>query len=148
MPTTLGFGAAARSIELKTNQQRSALRQSTALGNQPALDELIAVAQECHEPNWDGYGARAVTPRALSDAFRFLQSLPYGFPLPSVGAEPDGHVTLEWYSSVRRSLSVSIDPDGYLHFAALMGTNHLYGTFTFFETAPRELLRLIREVCG
>ncbi|MFH0937823.1 MAG: hypothetical protein V1899_00835 [Planctomycetota bacterium] len=67
-------------------------------------------------------------------------------PMPSVGAEPDGHVTLEWHHSSRRTLSVSVSPDGELHYAALFGASKVYGTEPFFGNVPKSILDLISQV--
>jgi hypothetical protein len=79
-------------------------------------------------------------------AYLLIESLPLGFPRPSIGAEPDGQLTLEWYKSPRRCLSVSVDPDGFLHYAGLYGPSKRYGTMMFTGTAPNELILLVRDV--
>ena len=71
-------------------------------------------------PNWDAYAA-APGEEAFFLAYRFLEPLPLGAPAPSVGAEADGHVTLEWHRSPRRTLSVSVSAQGDLHYAARLG---------------------------
>jgi hypothetical protein len=62
-------------------------------------EELATVWEECRNDNWDGHHAIAVSQDALRNAYTFLESLPIGHPAPSIGAEPDGHLTLEWYRS-------------------------------------------------
>ena len=79
-------------------------------------------------------------------AYTLIESLPLGFPRPSIGAEPDGQLTLEWYKSPRRTLSVSVDPDGLLHYAGLYGANKRFGTLALFSTAPSELIQLVRDL--
>lgn len=143
---TLGFGAESKTIARATREYRAELRKLTAFGNRPAIDELNDVWEECRKPGWDGYGALPVEQTTLTAAYQLLDSLPLGFPLPSIGAEPDGQLTLEWRTGPHRVLSVSVDPDGYLHYAGLFGTNKRYGTLTFFSTAPAELLQLVLEL--
>jgi len=109
-------------------------------------DELGTVWQDCREPNWDGFGAMPVSNDMRQEARALLESFPLGFPSPSIGAEPDGSLTLEWHRSPRRTLSVSITPDGNLHFAALVGPNRVYGTEAFFGEVPDSILGLIRRV--
>lgn len=106
------------------------LHESIALGfeGKGVFGELSAVYTECRQPNWDGYGALPVLPGTYSNARSFLDSLSLELPAPSVGAEPDGHLTLEWYSARRKTLSVSIAPDGNLHYAAIIGPTTRYGT--------------------
>jgi len=119
---------------------------SSTLGHQEALEELWEVWDECREGNWDGYHAFPVEHETYRAAYTLIESLPLGFPRPSIGAEPDGHLTLEWYKSPRRCLSVSVDPDGLLHYAGFYGPNKHYGTLTFVSTAPSELIQLVRDI--
>lgn len=102
--------------------------------------------EECREPNWDGYGAQPVGDQTYHLAHEFLKALPLGIPVPSLGAEPDGHVTAEWYQSPQRTLSVSISPEGELHFAALLGSAKTYGTESFIGAVPKVLVDLIHRV--
>ena len=111
------------------------------------LDELARVSGEASEPGWDGYDAKATTGEAYWAARRFLLALQFGPPMPTVGAEPDGDITLEWYDSPRRVLSVSVSPDGNLHYAALIGASSHCGTERFYGTVPEVILALIRRVC-
>ena len=61
------------------------------------FQELLKTFKECREPNWDGYGAQAVREETYHLAHRILAALPLGTSVPSVGAEPDGQITFEWY---------------------------------------------------
>ena len=76
-------------------------------------------------------------------AYKLIESLPFGISPPEVGAEPDGHLTLEWHKHARRTLSVSIDPEGYLHYAALLGKTKRYGTEPYVGELPGEIIDLI-----
>ncbi len=97
-------------------------------------------------PNWDGYGAEPLRMETVQKARRFLDSLPLGFPAPTLGAEPDGQITLEWYQSQRRTLSISVSPEGDLHYAALLGHNKAYGTESFSGEIPKRILELVRSL--
>lgn len=120
-----------------------ALRAST-LGHPEALEELWDVWDECRTANWDGYQALPVERETYHAAYVLIESLPLGFPRPAIGAEPDGQLTLEWHKSPSRTLSVSVDPNGFLHYAGLYGANKQFGTLAFFSTAPSELIQLVR----
>ena len=124
------------------------LRQSFVLSKNAigAENELHQVFQDCNQPNWDGYGAMPVSEDSHQLALKFLIALPLGMPIPSVGAEPDGQITLEWYRSARRTLSISISPQNELHFAALIGVSKRYGTEPFYGEISKHLLDLIRDV--
>ena len=110
------------------------------------LPELNQIRFETAESGWDGYDASPVLPETFNRAVGFLASLPNFISAPSVGAEPDGHLTFQWRRSPQRVLSVSISPEGDLHYAALIGPNKAYGTELFFGESPKVILDLIQRV--
>jgi hypothetical protein len=101
---------------------------------------------ECGVVGWDGYGAMAVSVAAVADARAFADALESSLPAPTVGAEPDGALTFEWYRSSRQALSVSVQGDGILHYAALLGTERISGTETFRAKMPQVLYDLITRI--
>jgi hypothetical protein len=143
-----GASDEAQFVAKQAKEARRHLYESNGLGLQrrELFEELCAVAEECKRPNWDGYGAEAVSEDAYQLAYCFLEACPPGTPRPSIGAEPDGHLTLEWYRSQHNVLSVSVSPEGDLHYSALVGPNKAYGTEAFFGEVPTEILALIRRV--
>lgn len=141
-----GFSDEARWIATAASAERNRLRQSAALGNQQLFNELGNVWEECRHPNWDGHGALPVSSDVLRQGYSLLEALPEGIPVPSIGAEPDGQLTLDWHCAPRRTLSVSVSPDGDLHYAALIGPNREYGTEAFFGEFPRRIATLIQRV--
>ncbi len=132
-------------IDQAARRSQREVRRST-LGHQEALEELWEVWSECRHADWNGYDSMPVEQETYSGAYSLIESLPLGFPSPSIGAEADGHLTLEWHKSPTRTLSVSVDPAGFLHYAGLYGPNKRYGTLTFFSTAPLELIQLVRDL--
>jgi hypothetical protein len=144
---TPGFSNEARFVENATQCSRRKLQGTNVFGIESALrDELATVWEECRQPNWDGYQALPINQDTLRSAYVFLESLPLGFSAPSIGAEPDGAITLEWHRSERRTLSVSVGSTDELHYAALLGPNRVYGAEAFFGEVPRSILDLIRKV--
>jgi|SRR5215472_1021924 len=107
------------------------------------FEELLKIFEECREPNWDGYGAQAVCEETYDLAHQFLAALSLSTPAPSISAEPDRHITVEWYRSPQRTLSVIISPDGELHYAALLGVERICGTEMFRGRMPEVLRDLI-----
>lgn len=120
--------------------------QLSVLGHQEACDELAEVYDECRKPGWDGYGANRVEQETLRMAYTLIESLPLGFPRPSISAQADGQLTFEWYRSPTRTLSISIDPDGFIHFGGLFGPEKHFGTVAFLDGLPDRILRLASEV--
>ena len=129
----------------KSHQQ---LQGSYILGQlaKGSFDELFQVFDECRHANWDGYNAVPVSARTFQLTHEFLEALPLGMSAPAVGAEPDGHLTLEWYRSPRRMLSVSISPEGDLHYAALIGPSKYYGTEPFFGEVTQTIVDMISRI--
>ena len=110
------------------------------------VDDLYKTVEQCSSANWDGYGATPVTRETFMQVCNFMEALPLGTTAPSVGAEPDGNLTLEWYRSPSRILSVSISPEGELNYAALLGHRKTYGTEPFCVEVHSIILDIIRQV--
>ena len=121
--------------------------ESVTFSNLSLDDQLIDAYAEASQPDWDGEGSIAVEPATLQLAKEFVESLPRKYQTPEIAPEPDGHVNLEWYNGKRRLLSVSVNPDGRLHWAALIGSEDPRGSCVFFGEAPKTLLHLLRRVC-
>ena len=145
---TFGSSSAAEYVVKQFAEGRAQLRKSNSFGAgvKAATEELRGVAEECSSIGWDGHEAAAIEQETIRQAERFLNALPLGMIAPSVGAEPDGHITFEWYQSPRRILSVSISPEGDLHYAALFGHSKTYGTERFFGEIPSDILKLARRI--
>ena len=143
-----GAGPIAAFVAEAYEKSRQKLQESFTLGQvaQGSFSELHHVYTECSHRGWDGYGAEPISGAAFGFAYRFLNTLPLGTPAPSIGAEPDGHITLEWYKSPRRVLSVSVSPDGELHYAAFIGASKQYGTEPFYGVVPDAILEPIERV--
>lgn len=143
---TIGYSPAADYIK-KINQNNSQhFSQSVTLGKQSAYTELTKLWDECKTPDWDGYDAFAVQEVTFNNALAVINALPLDWPLPSFGAEPDGHITLEWYDHPRWILSVSVSPEGYLYYAALFEDSSTKGTEFFLGNIPTTILNLIKQV--
>lgn len=121
----------------------------TAQGIEQTIANLRAEFHASQRPGWDGYDAEPVSQSTFAQACAFLNALPRDIVMPSVGAEPDGDLTFEWYVSPRRVLSVSIGQGEELHYAALLGkVSRQSGTEPFLGEVPPEIVRLIHRVFG
>jgi len=137
-----------RFISQKSEEGLRLLKSSLTFGclGKKTDDELWLQFMECREANWDGHGAEPVAEETYQFAAQFLKALPLGAPNPGLGAEADGHLTMEWYRSPHRTLSASISPEGELHYAALIGGSKAYGTEPFFGEIPEAIMNLIHRV--
>jgi hypothetical protein len=142
-----GFSNVAGIIAQAQQESYDHLVGSATFSKRDALDELGEVWEECRRANWDGSGAVAVEQDTLRNAYQFIEALPLDYPLPSVGVEPDGHLTLEWYRSPRWTLSVSVTPEGTLYYSALFGSEDPRGSSPFFDEIPQTILFLIKRAC-
>jgi hypothetical protein len=130
----------------KVEENWRSFQGTRTFGSADLFNDLAELAEECGEPDWDGYGALPVAPDTVVEAERFLRSIPAGAPPPTIGAEPDGHVTFEWHASPKRTLSVSISPEGELHYAALIGSSRHFGTVPFLGDCPDTIVNLVEQV--
>jgi hypothetical protein len=124
-------------------------QKSDAMTQLPSLhyDECIAeILKECCAPNWDGYDAKPITAQASESARAFLERLPAYLPPADVTPGPDGLLSVEWYRMKERTISITVDITGYVHFAAMLGDGRLSGTFPVRDVIPSILLAIIREV--
>ena len=150
-PTPVSSRGASETASFILQRREEGCRQlqnsySLKFRSQDVLLALEDVVRESSRENWDGYGAAPVRSETVQQALKFLNGLPLGISAPSVGVEPDGQLTLEWYRSPRHVLSVSVTPDGNLHYAAISGLRTSYGTEPFFDTVPRAIVDLIFEI--
>jgi hypothetical protein len=119
---------------------------SLGMGTNAVMEKLYELAESCRLENWDGQGAIAVGQETFRQAYRFIEALPLGSIPPSLGVEPDGQITLEWYKSTRKTLSISISPEGDLHYSAIVGLSKSYGTEAFFGEIPKPIFELLNRV--
>lgn len=146
--STTGSSMAASFTSKQTDEVETELRKSVSLRKtlHPAYEQLLNVFEDCRKPGWDGYDAEAVSLRTYQYAYEFLESLPSGIPMPTIGVEADGQLTFEWYRDPIWVLSVSVSPEGDLHYAALLGVNRLSGTKPFLGNTHQEILEIIRHL--
>jgi hypothetical protein len=139
-------GAEAVYIRKVSQKAWQAWQTSNTFGYSDLLSDLAEMAEQCSVPDWDGQGAAPVRPETVLETIRFIQALPLGTARPTIGSDPDGQITLEWYESPRSAFSVSVNPAGELHYAALLGSRRQYGTEPFLGEVPTVILDLIRRV--
>lgn len=143
-----GFSDTANILKQLNDELCDRLRLSFSLGFQPVeiYNDLYGLAVECSVEGWDGGTAKPITKAVFDQGFLFLQSLPLGIATPTVGADPDGDITFEWYHSASRVLTISVDPGGSMHYAAIIGLRKAYGTESLAAGIPSHITDLIRQV--
>lgn len=145
--TTRGASPEAVYVDDWYAKVRQQMQDTLAVGmRREAFDEVLAVANEASAVGWDGEGGLPVQDETVCHAQELLKALPLGTRAPSIGVEPDGFLTLEWYKSPTRVLSVSVGPDEALHFAALIGSSAIHGTTFFVGEGRKELIDRIEQI--
>jgi hypothetical protein len=110
------------------------------------LQQLYIIYKECSSAGWDGEQAIPISLEVLKNALKFLFSFPSGIEAPVICAEPDGAITLEWYRSPNKVISISINPDGLVYWAALIGARGRHGKDRAMLGVHDDLLRIILNV--
>lgn len=143
---TKGFSDAAKLASRSLGEQVDCMRRSQTFGLDSELrEDLGEVWSECQTGNWDGHKALPVTQDTLKQVYELLEELPDEFPAPSLSADPDGALALEWYTARDRQISVSII-DGEIHYAAKLGANRHHGSYVLVDGWPRSLFSLIQKI--
>lgn len=145
--SSYGVSPAAHMLERAQHAIAEHQRASLTFSRQTSIDAIFAAMREADEDWKVGEGESAISDEVMETACQFIAALPIGLPQPSVAGEPDGHISLEWYRSPRRILTVSLGPNGRLHWAALIGSEDPRGSAVFLERIPRSLLYYISRVC-
>jgi hypothetical protein len=143
---TSGLSEAAKLLEQTQRGIDSRCRYAVTLSRQQALDAVWEVWQATEEGWSTAEGEMAISQEVRDTAIRFVEALPLAFPQPSISAEPDGHINLEWYRNPRRVISVSVAPSDRLHWAALIGSESPRGSARFIDRIPESILRYIARV--
>lgn len=145
---TRGFSDAAQLASRSLVEQVDGMRRSQTFGLDSDLrEELGDVWSECQTENWDGYKALPVAKETLKQVYELLEELPEDFPSPSLSADPDGALALEWYTTKERQISVSII-EGEIHYAAKLGSNRHHGNYVLVDGWPKSLFSLIQKIAG
>ena len=143
--STPGSGQDANYLERIVRQKDSTV--PVADRNSEVINALLDAYSSCRNRGWDGYDAEPVSRNSLEAAYRLADRIPYHVSLPEIGAEPDGNLTMEWYTSPSQLLNLSISSNGKLHYAAIFadGSSH-YGTENGLSGFPFILKVLIEKV--
>jgi len=152
MPLTISKSSSDTACYVAQQRENSygRLQESNTLElvGEETLQQLDEVYSECSSVGWDGANAKPVSEEVLQCAVRFLYSFSIRIEVPEVGAEPDGSITLEWYRSPNKVVSISINPDGWVYWAALIGASRRHGADYSLMGISDALLRTILQVTG
>lgn len=110
------------------------------------LSQLQALVTECAGFGWDASEAEPVSECAAIRAADFIRALPEGFPLPELAPEPDGSISLDWFRSRNRILSLSVGTSDRLPYAWLDGEDKGHAVVLFDrKNIPPDILDRIQR---
>lgn len=104
--------------------------------------DIWATLRECSEYDWDGAGAEPAVPASARRAAALIRAMPGSLPLPDIGVDPDGSVSLDWPVVHGRSLTLSVDAVGAIPYAWIDNGTSGHGVTPFDGTGfPHPLMK-------
>jgi len=138
----------ANCVQKLFHQTRQELWSSVSLGysRETCRNQLMEAWRQATTKGWDGYGADAVHPNAVINAYTFIDAFPSNIPMPEVAVDPDGEISFDWFSAPRRQFSISVGANNVLSYAGLFGRDKVAGSERFQGTVPRVFVDYIKRV--
>lgn len=145
---TPGVSKDAEKIEEDINEIQIALYGDVTAENprKPLMEALNEYWDTCSSLNWDGYGAKPINAMSNFYAHQLIRFFPPALPNPEVGVDPDGEISFEWFKGPREVFSVSIAPNGDLHYAGLFGRNKVHGAESFGDVLPKAIMDNLKRL--
>ncbi len=109
-------------------------------------DSLNEVYRECSQPDWDGYGATAISQEAYEEANKIINLLPSSIPMPEIFADPTGDIAFEWHKEKSQVFAFSVKGKNTIIFAGLIAGNKVHGSEYFDDTLPLIIRQYLRRL--
>jgi len=147
-PGLAGFSREAVFVASEKQSLAGRLMETVTFGerDRAILSRLFSVISQTANEGWDGYGALPVSVKTYIKTMEFLCVLPGTVKLPEMSADPDGSLSMEWYRSPEWIVSISIDGNGKLDYAAIFGDRKYHGSMYFADEIDKEVLNHIGRV--
>lgn len=145
---SLAISDASMRIKASIDEIRERFRSTFSIGwgqNDP-FEKLHTIRSEAKFDDWDGYNSKPINEDAAETAWKFLDALPFTVDPPDVSPNPNGNITFEWYRSPRKLLSIDINSEGILYFAAVIGNDEIWGKTQFRVDFPAQIMDLIGRI--
>jgi len=108
-----------------------------------SLGELF---REYSQPDWDGFGARALTEDSYEEALRVIDALPSWLPTPEIVAEPTGEIGFTWHKERGKVFAFSVGGKHRIIYAGIFAGDKEHGSVYFEETMPSVILQHLRKL--
>jgi len=145
--STAGASEAAEAVQRSGSEVREHIGTAniSGLDRQTLLADLAALASETAIAGWDGYNASPVQRATFLQVRSFIDALPLHIASPTLAADPDGDITLEWYTDTAHVLSISISSRGEMNYAARVGLKRVWGSEPFIDEVPAMLIQMMQD---
>jgi hypothetical protein len=97
-------------------------------------EEIWNVIIDCHENNWDGYGAKEISDDSIAKAREFCFNVQASEILskPYMSVDIDGYVMFTWQFK-QDILSIIVQPNDKIIFSLIFGSERLNGMLPFYQ---------------
>ena len=114
---------------------------------QRLLQELRALMSPGVVEDWYGLDAFSISQQAAREVTGFLTDLPASSLDLEISPDRDGGITLDWYRREDRQLSITLDGNGQLYYAAILGPlERVSGRLPFYGSVPEEIIRILQRM--
>lgn len=150
-PSGKGFDEnSAKRITKEIDEAIAQLKKSITITLGRPLDELHdalnELYRECSQPDWDGYGAAAISQDAYEEAEKIISLLPSSIPIPEIVAEPTGDIGFEWHKEIGQVFAFSVRGNHIIIFAGIIAGNKVHGSEYFDDTIPLMIRQYLKRL--
>ncbi len=132
------------------DNQLSAIRDiaSAIRPDRPELKRQIQdIGHRAGEENWDGDNAAAVLPPVVQHAMQLADLLPADIVDPEVSPTPHGEIDFDWMNADREMLTLGVDVNGEVAWAAELNRSSSRGILTEMNELPSLLEGYLQPFC-
>ncbi len=143
---SIGMSIEATNIQDKETIIRDDRDLSSSIDNIDLELSILNVYDCCSKDNWDGYGAKPITPASWRGILKLIKGLPNSYPKPEATASPRGLMVIEWHRRKGHILSITIENESKLSYNVLFGADEAYGIVAFDYNLPDAILEHLRRL--
>ena len=112
------------------------------------LNRLDLAGDEASGEDWDGYGAKPVSPVSIRRARAFIDLFPHNLELPEIFVDPHGEIWMEWQTDRRRVFAVTFPADRIIGYTGLIGSHSFRGVIGYSYEIPESIISSVNHLFG
>lgn len=139
-----GLSQESKKLSWVMNGTRIHAHEPVSLGwKRDLYSRAIEIGQECAQEDWDGYGATAITPDAVTKALELIAELPEMIQPPHLVPSPSGHISFQWHDEEKHIVSASPKGDRLIWAAVFSEDDSQYGKAPLWKVWPEALIKIL-----